>query len=205
MARNENPPFARGSTFYDGGTIDANDLGGVNLEGMEWVFEDVNPHTGRARTERPVRCRVVRNVAAIALLPKYLVRLQNVAGVVSSRIDGYATPPQAAWPDQGFPLDEYLPAAGVPINDLCWIVIEGPAVCLSPRANMTVDIAIGEWLVSATGATSGATTSGRVSSQVLTGATNYLAANIQSRVGRALTAALTNTVNTDVLIDVGHW
>lgn len=201
MARDENPPFGRGETFYNGETIDSNNLGGQNLEGMEWVFEDIHPETGVTRTGRSVRCRVVRNVAAAALLPKRLARFKLTAGVYSHRVDGYSTTTAA----EGYPIDEYLPAAGVPVNDLFWLVIEGPAVVLTSLSDLSADVVAGDWLVAITGATSGATTSGRVALQVLTGATAALALQVQNRVGRALSAATTQNTNSDLLLDVGHW
>jgi hypothetical protein len=206
MARNENPPFTRGDTWYSGDTIDSNNLGGVELEGMEWVFEDRNPSTGARRTSRPVLCRVVRNVGAAALLPKRIARFAATAGLYGQRVDGYATTTAA----EGYPVDEYLPTAGVPVNDLFWVVMSGPAVCLTSIADMSADISVGGWVVALTAATSGATTAGRVHPQVLTGssqATDYafLASQIQNRIGRALTAQLTTGTAADVLIDCGKW
>jgi hypothetical protein len=201
MARNENPPFDRGETFYQGDTIDTNNLGGVELEGMEWVFEDVHPRTGIKRTGRPVRCRIVRNVGAAALLPKRLCRFVLTSGLYGLRVDGYATTTAA----EGYPLDEYLPDAGLAVNDLGWLVMDGPAVCLTPLADGSADLTVGNSVVAITGATSGATTSGRVENQVLTGATALLANQVQNRVGRAMTTRVTNSTNTDILVDVGHW
>lgn len=202
----ENAPFERGHTWYGGETIDANNLGGVELEGKEFTFPDVHPVTGVVRTGRMVRCRVVRNVAAAALLPKRLARLQATAGVATGRVDGYATTTAA----EGYPIDEYLPDAGVPVNDLFYIVVEGPAVCLTGIADMAADIAVGGWVVALTAATSGATTAGRVHPQVLTGssaATDYafLTNQIQNRIGRALTSKLTTGTAADILIDTGKW
>lgn len=201
MSRDENPPFARGDTLYNGGTIDANDLAGTNIEGKEWVFEDVNPNTGVVRSNRSVRCRAVRNTAAIALLPKRLARFELDTTEYGTRIDGYATTTAA----EGYPIDEYLISTGVPINDVCWIVMDGPAVILTSLSDLTADIVVGDWMVGITGATSGATTSGRLAKQVLTGATAALAAQVQNRVGRALSAGLTTATNTDILVDVGKW
>lgn len=201
MARNENPPFARGETFYNGGTIDSADLGGVNLEGKEWVFEDVNPTTGVARTGEYVRCRVVRNAAAIALLPKRLVAFENSGAEYGCRVDGYTTTTAA----EGYPLDEYLPTAGLPIGDLGYIVVDGPAVVLTSIADMAADVTSGLKMVAITAATSGATTAGRMTPQVLTGATALLADQIQHRIGRALTAGVTTATNTDILVLVGKW
>lgn len=202
MARNENPPFERGATFYNGETIDANDLGGLGIEGMEWVFEDRDPGSATQRTNRPVRCRVLRNTSAGALLPKRLGRFEAGAGEFGSRVDGYATTLAA----EAVPIDEYLPAAGVPVNDLFWGVIEGPAVILTTLAGDATNVfSVGNWGVAATAATSGATTSGRIEVQVLTGATAALANQVMNRIGRALTAATTANTDTDVLFDVGHW
>jgi hypothetical protein len=205
MARNENPPFARGETFYNGETIDTNNLGGINLEGAEWVFEDVHASTGVARTGRPVRCRVVRNSSGVNLLPKRLVKFEAGALEFGSRVDGYAIAGAANTPEAGYPLDEYLPAAGVPTNDLCWIVIEGPAKVMTSIADMASDLGIGGWSVAVTAATSQATTAGRIIPQLLTGATAPLAANVQNRVGRALSGAITTSTAADVVVDVGHW
>src|SRR5690348_2512841 len=83
MARDEAPPFQRGETFYNGGTIDPNDLGGVNLEGKEFEFEDDQRGTGHR-----IRVRVVRNVSAGPILPKRLVTFQ--AANFGRRVDGYA-------------------------------------------------------------------------------------------------------------------
>ena len=205
MARNENPPFARGETFYNGETIDTNNLGGLNLEGAEWVFEDVHATTGVARTGRPVRCRVVRNSSGAAMLPKRLAKFEAGALEFGSRCDGYAIASAANTPEAGYPIDEYLPAAGVPTNDLFWIVIEGPAEVITSIADMAADLSIGGWAVAVTAATSQATTAGRIIPQLLTGATAPLASNVQNRVGRALSGAITTSTATAVVLDVGKW
>ncbi len=221
MARNENPPFGRGETFYgvNGQTPDANNLGGVHLEGHEWVFEDVNYGYAGAtsfsagakpvRTNKHVTCRCVRNMATFNILPSRVVHMQRTAGnALQGRVDGMGTT-TAEGP--AFPADEWLPAAGVPQYDLFWIVVDGAATVLtdlaaldSSTANPTL-IAVGDILVSLTAVTSGATTSGRVSVQGLTGATAVLGNNIQNRIGRAMSAATTANTNSRVLIDVGKW
>lgn len=205
MARDENPPFGLGETFYGGETIDANDLGGVNLEGKEWVFEDINPVTGAHRTGRSKRCRIVRNVSGVALLPKRLVRFQASGTNYGSRVDGYTHVPS----QEGYPVDEWLPAAGVPANDLFWIVLEGPAVCILTR-DAALDgavVAVGNWVVAETAATSqSATTAGHVQVKgTTTGATDVLGDAVINRVGRALSAKTTADTGTDILVDVGHW
>jgi hypothetical protein len=207
MARNENPPFARGATFYEGATIDSNNLGGINLEGQEWVFEDIDLNaagsTKKSRTGLQVTCRIVRNVSGIALLPKRAVRYQATAGNYGGRVDGYTT--TTAAPFAGV-VDEYLPSTGVPANDLFWIVVKGPTLMLpdlAAGANNVINI--GDALVALTAATSQATTAGRVAPQDLTGATAPLANQVQNKFGHALTARTTANTTLDVLVNLRQW
>src|SRR4051812_27789861 len=205
MARNENPPFDRGQTFYNGATIDTNDLGGLSLEGQEFEFEDINwsssssPGAKPARTNRRVRVRVVRNVAAIALLPKRLVTFQLSGVNYGARVDGYAD----VTSERSFPVDEYLPAAGVPVNDLFYIVVHGPALVLTPLAALANVIAVGDRVAALTAATSGATSAGRVTP--LAGAVTGpdLVAEVINTVGYALSAKTTANTNADLLVEVG--
>src|SRR5262249_36440005 len=130
MARNENPPFDRGSTFANGGTIDANNLGGQQHVGKEWLFEDIDIVNKVVGSHTYARCRVVRNVSTVALLPKRLVKFKRggtPAGgtgvldpdVYGSEIDGFTTSADGVPAyDRGYPVDEFLPSAGVPVNDL---------------------------------------------------------------------------------------
>jgi hypothetical protein len=205
MARDENPPFERGHTYYDGETIDTNDLGGEHLEGKEWVFEDVIPTTGVARTGRPVRCRVVRNVSGINLLPKTMVIMDTTnAGQYGKQVDGYATTTS----QEAFPVDEYLPAAGVPTNDLFYIVMDGPATVLTSSTTIAGNIlAVGNWVAAVTfNQTTGNSTCGRIGAAVSTGATGPLFDAAVNRVGRAMSAVATSGLtNQDVLVDAGKW
>jgi hypothetical protein len=208
MARDENPPFDRGHTWYDGETIDSSNLGGTHLEGKEWVFEDVNPSTGVARTGRSVRCRCVRNNSNINLLPKRLVQLEATAGQYSGRVIGL----QNSALGRGYPVDEYLPTAGVPDNDLFWIVIEGPAVCVNAVAVTTGNsIGVGNWTQCQTNAASSQSTTdavdiGRIGLAVTSGTSATGFQQWDALVGRALSAvATTGVTNQDVLVDVGKW
>jgi hypothetical protein len=214
MARPEEPPFPRGDTFYNGGAIDANNLGGLQWEGKEWVFEDINILSGvgakQSRSGQYVTCRIVRNVSGVNILPKQLCVFQTAftAGAYGGRVDGLAS--VGAGADWCFPADEYLPAAGVPNNDLFWLVVKGPALCLTDLAGgANNSIAVGAPLVSLTGTSSQATTAGRVMPQTLaistTGATLPLANMIQNRIGRAMSAMTTAQTNAGVLVDVGKW
>lgn len=211
MARDENPLFSRGRTFYDGNTIDTANYDGIPLEGKEYVFEDVDPRAAATspgsspgqRTGRYVRCRIVRNVSGVTLLPKRVVSGQKTAGMFTKRIDGYTTLTAG---DRLGVIDEYLPAAGVKNGDLFWLVVEGPALCLTDIAGGAANVInVGDRVVALTAATSQATTAGRVASQDITGATSVLGGQIENMIGRALSARTTANTNTDILVDVGVW
>jgi len=205
MSKFESPPFQRGETYFGiGGTVDT--TSGLQHEGKEFTFEDVNfsntsvvvkPH----RTNQPVTVRSVRNNSGFAVLPKRIVKLQ---GGDHGKIQGYAATtadgPVAV-------VDEHLPAAGFPANDLCYVVVQGPSLVLLSLVSGAGEcvVAVNSRLVSATGATSGATTAGRVEVQVLTGATAPLAAQIQNAIGVALSAATTGNTGADLLISVRRW
>lgn len=192
MARNENPPFKRGETFYNGSTIDSNNLGGLNYEGHEYLWEDNTPYSVTGNSGRFVKTRVVRNVAAIALLPGRLVT--EVLGN-SGRVDGYVRTTAGFFSGV---VDEYLPTAGVPVNDLFHMVIEGPTQIRTALAGSEFGAAFaaGDRLVALTAATSGATTAGRPAAQDLTGATALLANQIQNCKLVAISAATTGNTNT---------
>ena len=89
MARDETP-LARGETYYNGETIDSNNLGGVNLEGKEFVFE-VNAPDDYAATDpsgRQVRVKVVRNRSGVNLKPARIAHF-NPADPYECSVDGY--------------------------------------------------------------------------------------------------------------------
>lgn len=207
MARDENPPFNRGETFFGDRTISSQDITDTAyLEGKEWVFEDLNYNaagqTKPVRSGRPVKCRVVRNNSAGALLPKRLASFQLTAGNYPKAVDGYAD----TTAELSYPVDEFLPSAGAQQYDLLWIVIEGPATVLTDLAGGANNVVnVGDRVVALTGATSGATTAGRVAPIDLTGATALLANQILNFVGRAVSAKTTGNTNADLLVDVGKW
>ncbi|NJL70214.1 MAG: hypothetical protein HC888_00775 [Candidatus Competibacteraceae bacterium] len=200
MSRDNSPPFNRGE--YAAAETDGS-LSFVYLEGREYLFEDTDPRatsgSAASRTGRMVRCRLVRNVSGGNLLPKRLVQFSTDAGRYGSRVSGYAT----TTAQEGVPVDEYLPAAGVPNNALFWVVVSGPALVLSDLAGGANNvITVGQRLVSLTAATSGATTAGRVAPIDLTGATTPLANQILNTIGQALTAKTTGNTNADVLVEI---
>ena len=197
MARNEAPMFPRGSTYYNGGTIDTNNLGGTQHEGKEYVFED-----NTYGTNLYVTVRIVRNVGAAALLPSRLVTFK--AGYYGQRVDGYGT--TTAQGVAGV-VDEFLPSAGVPVNDLFYIVTAGPTKVLTDLAGAGNNvIAQGDTLCALTAATSGATTAGRGYAPLTgaTAATTSPANVLQNFFGRAMSAATTANTNTGLLVFVNN-
>lgn len=201
MHKTNELPFERGQTACTGlSSVDATVLD--NLEGKEYVVEDVNPATGVVRTGRPVRIRLVRNKAPFALLPKRAVKFSLTAGQYGSQVIGYNT----LLSEHVVLVDEYLPAAGVAVDDLFYVVIEGPALGLTAlEGDATNVITVGLKLVALAGATSGATSAGRLGPQDLTGATAVLGNAVQNAVGRAQTARTTSNTSVDVLVDCGKW
>lgn len=202
--RYDDLPFPRGTTQTDG--MD-------EFAGKEYLVEDVdlsssyNP--GRTkRTKRFVRLRLVKNTAAIALRPMRSVSFK--AATLKAEVDGYTTTTAANW--AGI-VDEWLPAAGVPVNDYFYIAVGGPTRVLTDIASgannvWTEDSTI---LVALTAATSGATTAGRVYPQDLTGSssiTDYstIANQVQNRIGIALSASTTAETNSGKLVDLfARW
>lgn len=223
MAVKENPPFQRGQTFYgpDGliNTADVNFYNNSNLEGKEWEFDDLAPTPSNVagggpstpallRTSRTVICRCVRNVASINLLPSRMANMQ-IAGAdgryQAGRVDGYAN----VLAQRAFPIDEFLPAAGVRPNDLFWIVTQGPAIVQTDLTTLSVNVNVGDGVVNGTFATSTNTTSGGLvvpfTINAGTTANSSNADQIRNQLGRALSAATTGQTGTSLLIDVGHW
>lgn len=214
MSRTNDLPFERGSTFYNGGTIDSNNLGGLQHEGMEKWVEDIDLSSGSgaktARSGRFIKIRCVRNMSAAPILPKQLVQLDKTN---NTRVTGTCD----TTGQKCYPADEYLPAAGVPQYDLFWIVTNGPAMCKTPftgAAFSGADIAAGDPLTSvssAAGSTATGTTAaiGRVSTINPNAATDSTqtenAINLTYRIlGSAMSAKTTGNTNADILVDVGN-
>lgn len=203
MARNDSPPFPRGTYV----TEDAFSY----LLGKDWLFEDVDLNFSGVgakpvRTGKMVRCRLCQNKSGAALLPKRLGRFKKgTPGEYLGVVDGMT----AVDAERGFPIDEYLPSAGVPDQAYFWVVMDGPALVKLPLsgAGFNGAITVGDRLVALTAATSGATTAGRVAHENITGSTQaadytFLFDQIGNRIGRALSAATTGNTDSDLLIDV---
>ena len=195
------PPFGLGKTFYNGTTIDTTDLGGQHLEGVacRWLY-DPSSTQGQTRTNNYRQTIVVRNVSGIALLPGRIALWKST--LFGKRVDGMSnTTAQAV---AGI-VDDTLPAAGVPTNDLFHLVVSGPCLIRQSLSDLGADLAQDDWVYAITAATSQATTSGRFERFVGTfgdtHTTNGTAANILfNRIGRAMSTSLTSNTNGNVLV-----
>jgi len=225
MGQNSSPPFPRGQTLFNKpvSSTSLTTSDGANVEGQIWEFEDINPTTGARRSNRKVRCLAVRWTGSSPALPKRLIVLDSklvsnggaagTAGTIGTcRSAQFARVGNTAdvLPAKCYPVDEYLPSAGVALNDIMWVVIDGPAMCRTPNTNFT-DIVVGDAVVSLTGATATASTDGNTVTGAGLVATVDLSLTavtgprgIENRVvGIALSAATTGAG--DLLVDVGAW
>lgn len=200
-----NLPFERGQTAFGGQSgLAATDFD--NIVGREYKVEDIDPSSttltgSKTRSGRHITLLAVRNSSGGALLPKRCVQFK--AGKWGLEVDGYTT---VTAEDRAGIVDEFLPAAGVPANDVFYIVVEGPTLVLTDLAGGANNlIPANTVLVALTAASSGATTAGRVAPQDLTGATAVLANQATNRIGRALSAATTANTNADLLTEVFRW
>lgn len=190
----ENLPFARGSTFFAGGTANATD--GANLEGKEYIAQDENVLNSH------IVLKIVRNVSGIALESKRLVLYK--AGKEGLQVDGYARLPA----DWCFPVDDKYGGMTIGNNDLFFIVVSG--LCLvktSLAGNAENVLTVGDYVMSVTAATSQATTAGRLGNGTfaITGNTGPgLAKDLNNQIGKNLTTRTTNNTNTDTLVNVGR-
>jgi hypothetical protein len=176
MARNENPPFERGTTFYGGATIDQNDLGGANLEGQEFEFEDLVTatvgSTKVARSGHKVRCRVVRNAGASAILPKTITGFSTStsAGTYGTKATGTVT----------------AGGVGYPVGDLFYVVVQGPALISPASGGWTVTVAANDVLSALTNksVTNVLPSGGFIIGRACSGAASASTGDITAYVGR---------------------
>lgn len=203
------PPFQRGSTFYNGETIvtppSGDFLGGYNLEGLEYTWQDSELPGGGYGTGLLVRCRVVRNSTGGPVLPGQLVSLNatsraidNAAVLPGTNADSIARTTAT----HGYPADEFLPAAGVPNGDLFYVVVGGPCLMKTAQSG-TVTLAVDQKVVGGTMAGTTSADAGAIVAQDTSGATSALATQIQNAVGRAMSACSSNGTGQPVLVNVG--
>lgn len=184
-----------GRGVSDASTILGKQVGEVSIF-EDYEYSDANRLD--RRTHHNVECRLVKNSAGFALLPKRLVKYK--AGTNRTEVDGYVST-TANDGDTLAVVDEWLPAAGVPDGSYFWVVTCGPTRVLTSLAgNAENVIAENGVLVGLTAATSGATTAGRVVAQDLTGATDVLGNQLNGGFARALSAKTTDNTNADLLV-----
>lgn len=196
----------RGKTFLTGPARTAPTTYGqsVGLEGAQQQFKDLDYSASSVgakrakRSNRVVECILVRNAATIPLLPKRLVKWKS--GSRGKQVDGYCT---TDWAEAAGVVDEWLPAAGVAINDLFWIVRKGPTLCLTDLAGGALNvIAVDDVMLALTAATSQATTAGRVQPFVATSNLTNAIVMAFNKLGRAMSAKTTANTNAGVLVDM---
>jgi hypothetical protein len=134
------PGFGRGQTL--GAT---NTEAGRGTTGTQKAFTDCDPRTNNSGvflSNRPVTCIAVRNTSGAPLLPGAVVKFKKAA--ILDEVDG----PAAAATDAPLGVvDEYLPAAGVANNDVCWVVVSGPTAI-----NTAATLAAGAFVTATAGA-----------------------------------------------------
>lgn len=145
------PGFARGQVLgilwkaYDSESGD-----GSHALGARKVFRDEDPKTGKLLSNATVECICVKNTSGSALLPGAVAKFK--AAAILSEVDGLATTSTAL---MGV-VDEYLPAAGVPNNEVFWLVVRGPSAVTKTTVAVNAGTAYG---VSATDGAAAAQTS----------------------------------------------
>ena len=171
MSLTIDPPFSLGQTLGVSSTSD-----GVGWVGAVKQFPDVDPSTGKIRSNRIKTCIAVRNVSGVTLLPKRVVTFKS--GSISE-VDGHTAVTDAA---SAGVVDEHLPATGVANNDVFWVTVQGPTeVKLGPAQQAAADTS----LVALTAA---ASTHSTTAGQAQTAAATYLQ---NGYIGRALSAGTT--------------
>jgi hypothetical protein len=161
-------------------------------------------------TRKPITAILMRNTSTLTLLGGLLGQIDRTAGyAMVKNVDGYST----TLANQGVVLiDPFLPSGGVANKDIFWGIIGGPALCnvAIAGADFNGDIAVNAPLVSSTGTTTGATTSGRLSNVTFTAATAANTLNgfdgfkmAYGVLGRAMSARTTGetTAGTKILVD----
>jgi len=207
MADTRTAPFYRGKTWYNGGTIDATDLSGIHLEGTVHVFPNADPADEMVRRNNgDVVCVCVRNTSTIALAPGRAVTWEALFR--NRRVDGYCRITAEAV--AGI-VDEFLPSAGVAINDLFWLVVQGECRALSAfhGAGFNGDYVEDDPLYALTAAASTGNTGGRFqkwngtfsAAETTNGGAGNILLNSFAHVMSALTTGQTNT---NVLIHVNR-
>jgi len=116
------PGFARGEVlgvtkkYYSAENGD-----GSHMLGVHKVFRDVDVRAeGKVLSNETVECVAVKNTSGGALLPGTLVEFKAAAPLTEVATAGADASIRVGV------VDEYLPAAGVPDDEVFWVVVKGP-------------------------------------------------------------------------------
>lgn len=195
-------PFARGRTFFHGKTVDSSDLPGTAVVGQVHVFQDTDPSDEtKHRSNGDVTAIAVRNVSGISLVPKRLVVFKTDA--IGKEVDGYCRSYSELCAGV---VDDHLPAAGCPDDDICWIIVKGPCLVTSSFVDITLAAAINDPVHAKTAASSTAASNvagGRWTRNAAAAATAANALLIShNAIGTAMTSRTAGDTDTDTLIDL---
>lgn len=146
------PGFARGQTLgiTSTNTYDAQVGDGSHVLGVRKIFRDENPRTGQLLSNRTVECVCVKNTSGSAILPGTLVKFKDSA--LLTEVDGGAV---SATLLMGV-ADEYLPTAGVPNNEVFWVVVNGPSTVTKTSTSVSAGAAYGPSATAGSAAAQGA-------------------------------------------------
>ena len=182
-------------------------MAGRGIRRQLTVFKNTNPSDELApRSNGDVKAVLVRNVSGVALLPKLGVSWK--AGKRGTEVDGYVNETGG---ELAGVVDDHLGSAGVPNNDVFWVIYDGPCLCTTTAAaGATSNIAEGDTVQAATAAASThSTTAGRVQGHNSAGpisaaeTTNgYAFKLLRNAIGHAMSARTTAETNNDILVDV---
>jgi hypothetical protein len=198
MGLQVDPPFGLGQTWFSLGSgesikndsyhgIQSSASYGDNFVGVVKEFTDVNPVTGQVRSNRRKVCIAVKNTATIALAPKRVVAFNTAAGKLFTEVNGYSA---SLNEERIGVVDEWLPAAGVTVNDIFWVTVNGPTEVSAALSGTA--ITAGTRLAAITAAASTGTTAGRATPSALTGSTTGQANdNGRGVIGYAISAGTT--------------
>ncbi len=190
----------RGKTYLTGPnrTADSTYTTSVAIEGIRKSF--ANKDYSSTRGGKPLRtggetvCILVRNTSGRTLLPKMAVTWK--AGFIGTRVDGFSKIESGVV--AGI-VDEWLPAAGVANNDLFWLAVKGPSLCL--KETSATEIAYDNWVAAITAAASTtSTTAGRIRAVAATTESTTTLSHALNRIGRAMSTSATSGVSTDFLV-----
>jgi len=132
------PGFGRGQTLGVTVTLyEAENGDGSTVVGTRKVFRDEDPKTGALKSNRTVECIAVKNTSGSALVPGAVAKFKDAA--ILSEVDGLATTSTAL---MGI-VDEYLPSAGVPNNEVFWLVVRGPSTVTKTSTSVSAGASYG--------------------------------------------------------------